>query len=243
MGPANASSSAPQVRAVSLATLINALGIEKARNSLGAPDELKRSEYLLKHKIKEDAACIVREYILGDGKLTGLLGSLKCEILMDSKPTGIFQQIGTGFTDSQRENYMIKDHPEYIPIGSVISFSYMDMTKDGDDQDSPRVILKLDCEGCEWGFIFSSDWDPSVREVVGELHFVPEVNVSLWCRAHETFLSRFLSRPELCNYLRFCLQEEGVRAMNRRLCVPHDDPIFGYGGWSYGERTSKSSFT
>lgn len=97
----------------------------------GSPYELKRSKYLLKYKIKEDSECIVREYILGDGRLKGLLGSLKCELLVDSKPSGIFTQIGTGLTDSQRENYIIEGHPEYIPIGSVVSFSYMEMTKDG----------------------------------------------------------------------------------------------------------------
>lgn len=97
----------------------------------GSPYELKRSKYMLKYKIKEDAECIVREYILGDGRLKGLLGSLKCEMLVDTKPSGVFTQIGTGFTDSQRENYIIPDHPEYIPIGSIVSFSYMEMTKDG----------------------------------------------------------------------------------------------------------------
>lgn len=97
----------------------------------GSPYELKRSKYMLKYKIKEDAECILREYILGDGRLKGLLGSLKCEMLVDSKPTGVFTQIGTGFTDSQRENYNTPGHPEHIPIGSIISFSYMEMTKDG----------------------------------------------------------------------------------------------------------------
>jgi DNA ligase 1 len=97
----------------------------------GSPYELKRSKYMLKYKIKEDAECIVRGYTPGEGRLTGLLGSLNCEILKDSEPTGIFTQIGTGLTDSQRENYIIRGHPESIPIGSVVSFSYMEMTKDG----------------------------------------------------------------------------------------------------------------
>ena len=43
----------------------------------------------------------------------------------------MFTQIGTGFTDSQRENYINEDSPEYIPIGSIVSFSYMEMTEDG----------------------------------------------------------------------------------------------------------------
>jgi len=97
----------------------------------GSPYELKRSKYMLKYKIKEDAECIVRGYTLGEGRLKGLLGSLNCEIMQDSKPSGIFTQIGTGLTDSQRENYIISGHPEHIPIGSIVSFSYMEMTKDG----------------------------------------------------------------------------------------------------------------
>ena len=96
-----------------------------------SPYELKRSKYMLKYKIKEDAECIVREYILGEGRLNGLLGSIKCELLTDGKPNGIFTQIGTGFNDSQRENYKNEKSQEYIPIGSIVSFSYMEMTKDG----------------------------------------------------------------------------------------------------------------
>jgi len=97
----------------------------------GSPYETKRSKYMLKYKIKEDAECIVRDYTLGEGRLKGLLGSLKCEIIQDSKASGIFTQIGTGFTDSQRTNYNKKDSPEYIPLGSIVSFSYMEMTDDG----------------------------------------------------------------------------------------------------------------
>lgn len=97
----------------------------------GSPYETKRSKYMLKYKIKEDAECIVRGYTPGVGRLKGLLGSLNCEIFVDSKPSGIFTQIGTGLTDSQRENYIIPGHAEEIPIGSIVSFSYMEMTNDG----------------------------------------------------------------------------------------------------------------
>lgn len=97
----------------------------------GSPYELKRSKYMLKYKIKEDAECIVRGYTMGEGRLQGLLGSLNCEIIQDSMPSGIFTQIGTGLTDSQRENYVISGHPEEIRIGSIVSFSYMEMTNDG----------------------------------------------------------------------------------------------------------------
>ena len=85
---------------------------------------------MLKYKIKEDAECILREYISGDGKYSGMLGSLKCELMTDGKPTGVFTQIGTGLNDSQRENYNNPKSSDYIPLGSIISFSYMEMTNE-----------------------------------------------------------------------------------------------------------------
>tara|TARA_B110001450_G_scaffold42652_1_gene38922 strand:- start:36015 stop:38231 length:2217 start_codon:yes stop_codon:yes gene_type:complete len=97
----------------------------------GSPYQPKRSKYMLKYKIKEDAECILREYIPGDGKYIGMLGSLKCELMADGKPNGVFTQIGTGLNDNQRENYNNSNSSEHIPIGSVISFSYMEMTKEG----------------------------------------------------------------------------------------------------------------
>ncbi len=98
----------------------------------GSPYELKRSKYMLKYKIKEDAECIVLDYIMGEGRLKGMLGSIKCELLNDKgEKSGIITQIGTGFTDLQRENYSNRESSEYIPIGSVVSFSFMEMTKDG----------------------------------------------------------------------------------------------------------------
>lgn len=97
----------------------------------GSLYETKRSKYMLKYKIKEDAECIVRGYTLGEGRLVGMLGSLRCELLKHGTPSNIFTQIGTGFTDSQRSNYDKPKSKEYIPIGSVVSFSYMEMTDDG----------------------------------------------------------------------------------------------------------------
>lgn len=117
---------------VNLYTKLTSAGAEGIMiRASGSPYETKRSKYMLKYKIKEDAECIVRSYTPGEGRLKGLLGSLNCEILKDSKPSGIFTQIGTGLTDSERENYIISGHPEEIPIGSIVSFSYMEMTNDG----------------------------------------------------------------------------------------------------------------
>lgn len=97
----------------------------------GSPYQTKRSKYMLKYKIKEDSECILREYIPGDGKYIGMLGSLKCELMTDGKPNGIFTQIGTGLNDAQRENYNNPNSSDFMPVGSVISFSYMEMTNEG----------------------------------------------------------------------------------------------------------------
>lgn len=120
----------------------------------GSPYETKRSKYMLKYKIKEDAECIVRDYTMGEGRLKGLLGSLKCEIMNNGKTSGVFTQIGTGFTDSQRTNYNKEDSSEHIPIGSIVSFSYMEMTDDGvprhpvyrgirDDIETPKKSISV----------------------------------------------------------------------------------------------------
>ncbi len=95
-----------------------------------SPYEQKRSKYLLKYKIKEDADAIVKEYILGSGRLKDLLGSLKCELLLDGKLTGVLFNIGTGFSDEQRKYYNNSKSEHYIPINSIISFSFMELSKD-----------------------------------------------------------------------------------------------------------------
>lgn len=97
----------------------------------GSPYEEKRSKYMLKYKIKEDAECIVRGYLQGEGRLQGMLGALRCEMIKDGRETGVFSNIGTGFSDFQRKYYNVPSSSEYIPLGSIVSFSYMEMTNDG----------------------------------------------------------------------------------------------------------------
>ena len=97
----------------------------------GSPYEEKRSKYMLKYKIKEDAECIVRGYLQGEGRLQGMLGALRCEMIKDGNATGVFSNIGTGFSDFQRKYYNIPESSEYIPLGAIVSFSYMEMTDDG----------------------------------------------------------------------------------------------------------------
>lgn len=95
-----------------------------------SPYETKRSKYLLKYKIKEDSEAIVRDYIMGTGRLRGLLGSLRCEMIINNSPNGIFFNIGTGFSDIERTEYNDTKSKYYIPIGSVVSFSYMELSED-----------------------------------------------------------------------------------------------------------------
>ena len=95
-----------------------------------SPYETKRSKYLLKYKIKDDAEAIVRGYTMGTSKYKGLLGSLNCELILDQKPSGIMFNIGTGFTDKDRTEYNNSKSSLYIPIGSIVSFSYMELSED-----------------------------------------------------------------------------------------------------------------
>ena len=109
-----------------------------------SPYEEKRSKYMLKYKIKEDSECIVRGYLPGEGRLQGMLGALRCEMIKDGKLSGVYSNIGTGFTDFQRKYYNVPSSSEYIPIGAIISFSYMEMTDDGVPRHPVYRGLRLD---------------------------------------------------------------------------------------------------
>jgi len=103
-----------------------------------SPYELKRSKYLLKFKIKDDAEGIVLERLPGTGRLAGMLGSLKTELIRNSVKTGIITNVGTGFSDEERTND--PNSPNFIPVGSLISFSYMELTDDSVRHPSYRGI-------------------------------------------------------------------------------------------------------
>jgi len=95
-----------------------------------SPYETKRSKYLLKYKIKDDAEALVTGYTMGTGKYKGLLGSLDCQLIIDDVPSKITFNIGTGFTDKDRIEYNNPNSSSYIPIGSIVSFSYMELSED-----------------------------------------------------------------------------------------------------------------
>lgn len=77
-----------------------------------------RSDDLLKVKPFQDAEGRVIGYVPGEGRLQGMMGSLRVR-LADGREL----RIGTGFTDAQRR------HPP--PVGSTITFRYRGYTTTG----------------------------------------------------------------------------------------------------------------
>lgn len=86
----------------------------------------------LKIKRKQDAECVVKSYTKGQGKFTGLVGAIKCELIPEQVQR-LFSKlnvhnssvikIGSGLSDAQRA------HPP--KIGTTITFQYMGLTKKG----------------------------------------------------------------------------------------------------------------
>jgi DNA ligase 1 len=83
-----------------------------------APYLTGRSHVLLKLKPQLDAEAKVIAYVPGKGKYQGKMGALLVETTQ-----GIRFKLGTGFKDSDRAN------PP--PIGSQVTYTYRDLTKNG----------------------------------------------------------------------------------------------------------------
>ena len=103
-----------------------------------SPYLTKRTNLLLKMKIIDDSEALVVGYTNGTGKYDKvlangmhMLGSLNAELVEHGKRTGVLFNIGTGFTDEQRTSYCDINSPHSIPIGSLVSFSFMEKTTDG----------------------------------------------------------------------------------------------------------------
>ena len=84
----------------------------------GSKYEFSRSSTLLKVKRFHDAEATVVSHEPGKGRHKGRLGALVAEL-----PGGKRFNIGTGFSDKQRES-----PPE---VGSVVTFKYQELTSDG----------------------------------------------------------------------------------------------------------------
>jgi DNA ligase 1 len=77
-----------------------------------------RSSTLLKVKTFKDAEAKVVGHAAGAGKFKGVLGALEVEMA-----DGTLFSVGTGFSDKER-----KTPP---PVGSIITFRYQELSKDG----------------------------------------------------------------------------------------------------------------
>ncbi|MCL1143006.1 DNA ligase [Shewanella gaetbuli] len=80
--------------------------------------QVGRVNHILKLKKKHDAEAVVIGYSEGKGKYKGMMGALKVKM-----PNEKVFEIGTGFTDKERQN------PP--PIGSVVTYQYLGFTKNG----------------------------------------------------------------------------------------------------------------
>lgn len=96
----------------------------------GSLYERKRSSTLLKVKTFHDAEATVTGHEPGEGKHTGRLGAVVCDY------QGTEFKIGTGFTDAQRE--------APPAIGSLVTFSYQELTRDGVPRFPVFLRLKVD---------------------------------------------------------------------------------------------------
>jgi DNA ligase 1 len=84
----------------------------------GSLYEKKRSGTLLKVKRFHDVEATVLAYVPGKGKHKGRLGAMTCTL-----PNGIAFEVGTGFSDAQREA-----PPK---IGKLVTVRYQELTDDG----------------------------------------------------------------------------------------------------------------
>lgn len=91
-----------------------------ARNPKSSYEWGIRSNNLLKIKSFHDAEAIVIGYKMGTGKYNNVLGAL---YVKDVK-NGVLFKIGSGFSDVLRKNYL-----KELPIGTVITYKYTDLTK------------------------------------------------------------------------------------------------------------------
>lgn len=95
--------------------------------------ESGRSFTLLKVKTFHDAEARVIGHLPGSGKHKGRLGSLSVEL-----PNGAKFSVGTGFSDHEREN------PP--PIGSIIMFSYQELSDGGIPRFPAFVRVRTDVD-------------------------------------------------------------------------------------------------
>lgn len=80
--------------------------------------QLKRSADIRKLKPFEDDEALVTAHLPGQGKYTGMMGSLEVQLR-----DGTHMKIGSGFTDAERA--------APPPVGSTITFRFNGLTQHG----------------------------------------------------------------------------------------------------------------
>ncbi len=134
----------PQLKAVEQARVPGRSALQKKLNEIvraggeglmlhlaDAPYVTGRSNVLLKLKLQLDTEARVISHIPGKGKYQGMLGALEVKT-----PAGVVFNIGTGFTDAVR-----KMPP---PVGSTVTYTYRDVTKNGVPRFASFVRLRND---------------------------------------------------------------------------------------------------
>ena len=87
------------------------------------PVERKRGKKLIKLKTFQDTEARITGTVEGNGKLVGMLGALVC-----TTPDGKAFEIGSGFSDSIRQNLWAKRKEL---VGQTVNYKYFEMTNDG----------------------------------------------------------------------------------------------------------------
>lgn len=99
----------------------------------GSKYEIGRSSTLLKVKTFKDAEARVLGQVEGEGKFLGMMGALELELA-----DGTRFSVGTGFSDDERR--------KGFPPGTLITFRYQELSKDGVPRFPSYVGLRIDAK-------------------------------------------------------------------------------------------------
>lgn len=97
-------------------------------NITDAPYECKRTKYLLKYKEFKTADVLVTDIIEGTGKYKNKLGAIQVECIIEKggKEYKCLSDIGSGFTDEQREKYW---NNKDLLMNKIVEIEFFEITK------------------------------------------------------------------------------------------------------------------
>ena len=151
-----------------------------------SPYEQKRSRLMLKLKPKEDAECVITGYYPGTGKydkLVGtdkqgnpipMLGSFKCQMIEKGVLKSITFKV-PGMTDIIREQYWNPTSKYYHPIGTVITYTYMEQTRDGKPRHPEYKGIRTDVQAPTTTKPLSADEVKEFNKLSGRFEFNPTI--------------------------------------------------------------------